>query len=177
MNNKVWTISNIISLIRILMSIPFGIAIYYDEKLLVGGLIVLMVISDYADGYLARKFNQISELGKILDPIGDKMAVAAAGIAMLLTSVLSTWYIGVVFGRDLIILLGGLWAKGKLGYIIPSNKTGKIAVNILALQLILAFYEVPYAASFGEPIVASVLFYSFVIYGKEMFTLIRENRN
>ncbi len=172
MSKKVWTISNIISLIRILLAIPFGIAIYFDEKLLVGGLIVLMIVSDYADGYLARKLNQISELGKILDPIGDKVAVACAGIAMLLTGILSPWYIGVIFGRDFLILLGGLWARSKIGYIIPSNKTGKVAVNLLALQLILAFYEVPFAQIIGEPIVAVVLLYSFIVYGKEMIEIV-----
>lgn len=174
MNKQVWTVSNIISLVRILLAIPFGFAIFYDEKILVGVLIALMVISDYADGYLARKLNQISELGKILDPIGDKMAVAAAGISMLLTGVLSPWYVALIFGRDLLILLGGLWAKSKIGYIIPSNMTGKVAVNLLALQLILAFYEVPYAKSIGEPLVAAILFYSFIIYGKEMISLVRE---
>ncbi len=175
MSNNVWTISNIISIIRILLAIPFGLAIYFDEKLLVTGLIVLMIVSDYADGYLARKLNQISELGKILDPIGDKVAVACAGIAMLLTGLLSPWYIGVIFGRDLLILIGGLWAKSKIGYIIPSNMTGKVAVNILALQLILAFYDVPYAKTIGEPFVAAILLYSFIVYGKEMIETVRKH--
>ncbi len=176
MSNKKWTISNIISLIRILLSIPFGFAILYDYKLIVGILIALMVISDYLDGYLARKLNQISELGKVLDPIGDKMAVGAAGITMLMTGLLSPWYAAIIFGRDFLILLGGLWAKGKIGYIIPSNMTGKIAVNFLALQLILAFYEVPYCKEWGEPIVSVVLLYSFIVYATGMYRLLTSNR-
>ncbi len=177
MSNKVWTISNIISLIRIILAIPFGLAIYYDEKIFGGVLIALMIFSDYADGYLARKLNQISELGKILDPIGDKLAVAAAGLAMFINGVLSPWFVILIFSRDFLILIGGLWAKSKIGYIIPSNKTGKIAVNFLALQLLLAFYEVPYAVSYGEPFVSVILLYSFVVYVKEMIVTVRTHQN
>jgi len=79
-----WTISNGLSFIRLLMSLPLAYFLWtYDTA----GVIVMGVaayISDILDGCLARRLNQISEWGKIIDPIADKVFVGTAVIVMIM---------------------------------------------------------------------------------------------
>jgi len=108
--------ANKISIFRIL-TVPFFIAciIYYSPErpyLLYTalGLFILAAVSDAADGYIARRSQQISRAGMILDPLGDKLLLMSAFICLNLTTRLEIrfplWVILIVVSRDLIILLG-----------------------------------------------------------------------
>ena len=107
-SDRILTVPNALSLIR-LAALPF---VYLD---LVNGnegraLIVLMVIvwSDYLDGYLARKLNQVSRVGRLFDPISDRILMVVVGIAMIVAGILPLWAVLVIVGRDVVILVGGL---------------------------------------------------------------------
>ena len=81
---KIFTIPNFLSLFRLCL-IP-GIAWLYigqGNSLLAGGLLILSGITDVADGYIARRFHMVSDLGKILDPIADKVTQAAVLVCLL----------------------------------------------------------------------------------------------
>ena len=80
--NRIFTIPNLMSLFRLLL-IPVIVWLYVKEKkyLVVAGLLVLSGLTDVTDGFIARHFNQISNLGKILDPVADKFT---EGIMMIL---------------------------------------------------------------------------------------------
>ena len=69
------------------------------------GLALMAYISDLLDGYIARKRNEITEWGKILDPLADKIFVGLTCIALLSIGQLSIWYIALVIGRDVLIFL------------------------------------------------------------------------
>lgn len=80
--NRVWTVPNILSMIRIIL-IPVFLYFYLTGNLLWAGLtLVASGITDTADGYIARHYNQITNLGKVLDPIADKLTQGAAAIVV-----------------------------------------------------------------------------------------------
>ena len=81
---NVWTIPNLLSLIRILLIPVFAVLFYRDN--LIGAVICLAIsgLSDFFDGKIARRFNQISELGKILDPVADKLTQITIAIVLFL---------------------------------------------------------------------------------------------
>jgi len=68
-------IPNILSFVRILVLVPFVLCVYKDNYLWAGIILIFSGITDLLDGYLARKFNQITKLGKMLDPIADKLTL------------------------------------------------------------------------------------------------------
>lgn len=99
-------------------------------------LFILSALTDVLDGWLARKRNEISDLGKILDPLADKVYVGVVVVVMLMQEMLPLWFVLVVLGRDLLILVGGILFERRTGVVLPSNYPGKIAVLVLSATLL-----------------------------------------
>lgn len=79
-----WTIPNLLSVIRILLIPVFAYLFYNDEKIWAVVILAISGLSDTFDGQIARKFNQISDLGKVLDPVADKLTQIAIAIMLLI---------------------------------------------------------------------------------------------
>ena len=132
------TISNIITLSRLVL-LPF--IIYF---LLTGQRVVAFVImfasllSDGLDGYLARRLNQESRLGRFLDPLCDKIFLAAILITLLYIRAVPLWAVFVIVLRDFLILLGSFFLLRHKAVVEPSNTFGKITGFIFG-SMILAF--------------------------------------
>jgi len=139
MNKELFYIPNIISILRILLIIPLIYFLIYStqySKTIVITILILMYISDLLDGYLARKLNQITETGKIIDPLADKIAVITAVIVLFLQGRIETWFFAVVVLRDLLILIFGLYLKAKDKVVLMSNYPGKIAVLSIGITIL-----------------------------------------
>jgi cardiolipin synthase (CMP-forming) len=107
-SDRILTVPNAISLVRLLL-LPL---IYAD---IVGGreirgLIVLLIVSwtDFIDGYVARRFDQVSRLGKLLDPAIDRLLIVVVLVAMLVAGILPWWAVAALLARDALVLGGGL---------------------------------------------------------------------
>lgn len=90
--------------------IPVFVGLILNHGTEAAGLILLaaVVATDWVDGYLARATGQVSNLGKILDPVADRLALTAALVAMVVRDAFPLWAALVVIGRDGLILLAGL---------------------------------------------------------------------
>ena len=115
MENRKLTIPNIISLIRILL-IPVFVAIYFSE--IKNGqqwaflIIILSALSDVADGIIARKFNMVSDLGKVLDPIADKLTQIAFVVILCFKHTTLIPVFCVLFTKELLTAFAaGFWFK------------------------------------------------------------------
>ena len=99
-------IPNILTVIRILLTPLF--VIFLLKKLMYPALIVFTVaaISDGLDGLLARYFNQYSVLGAYLDPIADKLLLAAAYVSLAVLKIIPAWLAVIVLSRDILIIIG-----------------------------------------------------------------------
>lgn len=139
---RVWTVSNGLSLLRLLLAVPTVIAMVSGEKTLAVILFFTAAGTDYLDGYVARLRNEISEFGRIIDPIADKAYVAAAVVAMLLLGIIPLWLLVLVLARDLLILIGGILVQRRTGEVLASNWTGKWTVGVLSITLLLYYLEV-----------------------------------
>ncbi len=100
------TIANLITVVRIIL-VPIFLVILLTEmenKEIVAFIIFLIAsISDAIDGYIARKLNQITELGKFLDPLADKLLIAAALLALVYLEFVSAWVAAVIILREIFI--------------------------------------------------------------------------
>lgn len=141
-NKHFYLLPNVISLFRLLLSIPLTLSLYYHHKLVALVFIILGLASDALDGFFARRNNQVTELGKILDPLADKINIAAGSIVLVLQYHFPLWLAFTIIARDIIILSGSIYISRFLNYVPPSNVTGKIAVNMIALDLLAHFLEI-----------------------------------
>jgi len=133
---------------------------------LVIGLIFLAIVSDILDGHFARKWNQISEMGKVLDPLADKVCIALSSIALYQAYGLPFWILALIIGRDILIVLGALLLMGRMNYVVPSAMPGKIAVALISALLLsylfgIKFLQFPLEILTLLFILASALFYGF----------------
>lgn len=110
--SRLWTAANLLTFFRIALTLPF---LYLIKEGRFGfALLVFFVasVTDFADGYVARKFNQQSWLGRFLDPLADKLLTTASFIVMALPHEgfpsIPVWLAVAVVARDVIILLGSL---------------------------------------------------------------------
>lgn len=130
---KVFTLSNLLSFVRLLGAFYLYRVTVQRQLWLTLTVTLLLIISDFADGYLARKFKQVSEMGKVLDPLADKLCVALGIIALYQYYGLPLWITALIIGRDVLIILGSLLLLTRLPYVTPSALPGKITVVILSL--------------------------------------------
>jgi cardiolipin synthase (CMP-forming) len=146
MPQRIWTISNLLSVSRVLLLAPLAYVLYSDipsRQAWLAAIIVLAGLTDFFDGFLARKLHQVSELGKIIDPLADKVTAGGAAILFVGAGLLPLWYLVVVVVRDLLILVGGIYIKAKKNIITQSNWPGKVAVFFIAVVLLLAALDNP----------------------------------
>jgi len=133
---RFFTIPNLLSIFRILLIIPISYYVWHDNLKIVFVLIIIGIVTDYLDGIIARRFNQISEWGKILDPLADKLAIGTLLIVLHLKQEVPLWLVILVIGRDFAILVAGLFVAKKYRMITPSNFIGKCTANILTAMVI-----------------------------------------
>jgi cardiolipin synthase len=109
---RVWTLANLLTLLRIALMVPFLYLI--KEGRFGGALLVFFVasVTDFADGYVARRFDQQSSVGRFLDPLADKLLVTASFVVMALPHEgfpsVPAWLALSVVARDVLILAGSL---------------------------------------------------------------------
>lgn len=136
-DNRIVTIPNILSFIRLLM-IPFIAWVYCTQKYLAAVILVLISgLTDFLDGLIARKFHQVSKTGKILDPLADKLTMAAVVILLALHHPPMRLVCGMLIFKELMMLLGAtvLLKKGKR----PSESKiwGKVSTATLYCILVI----------------------------------------
>jgi CDP-diacylglycerol--glycerol-3-phosphate 3-phosphatidyltransferase len=132
---------NLISLLRPLLIIPFIIAIAENRIALLIAIAVIIVLSDYIDGYLARTWNSVTEAGKIIDPVADKICTSAAAGSMVFYRGFPYWLLVVLIARDLLIMGLGLILIRRKRKIPVSNMTGKITMGIMAACLLIYLFD------------------------------------
>lgn len=137
-SSRFLTSSNLLSLLRALLAIPFVAIMLSDTphaRLWGCVIIALAALTDKLDGVLARRFNEITVWGKILDPLADKIGVAAVAVVLLLLRELPLWFVLALVARDLLILAGGVYVRTKYGLVLASNITGKWTIVVVAITL------------------------------------------
>lgn len=133
----------------------------------------LAILSDYLDGYFARGREEITDFGKILDPLADKIFFGTAAIIMIIQGLIPPYLAAIIVIRDILIFLGGMYIKSKTGLVMSSNKIGKLAVNVAALVLIGILLKWDGFYTYGSAITAVFFVYSFVIYALKAYKILK----
>ena len=145
--SQVVNVPNVVSFVR-LAAIPYfwWVTLGRDDIPLAAALIVAIGTTDWVDGYVARKTGQISKLGKLLDPVADRVAIIVVLLALVFRGVVPMPLAAIILVRDLIVsvIFPILEAKGVPR--LPVNRTGKLATAFIFTGMGFA------AASVLEPV-------------------------
>ena len=131
-SRRVLTVPNALSAIRILLIPGFVVLIMDADTRLAGFLLLAAVVStDWVDGYVARRTGRVTEIGKLLDPLADRLAMAAALITFVATDLLPLWAALVILVRDAVVLVVAIWLALSGGPRIDVRPIGKYATFTL----------------------------------------------
>jgi cardiolipin synthase (CMP-forming) len=163
---RFWTIPNMLSLFRLVLVVPITYLIIVDGPLLwVFGLVLFAVATDYFDGRIARWSNTVSEWGKVLDPLADKVAAVMVVMALVIRGSLPLWLLVIILVRDMLIILGGVMLTKRTGKVVMSLMAGKIAVSVLALTVLGALLRAdPPIVEWLSYLTAVLMAISFLLY-------------
>lgn len=160
-SSAILTIPNLLSFLRILLIPVFVGLIVHQGTELVGMLLFAGVAAtDWVDGYLARRTNQVSELGKILDPVADRLAVGAGLVAVMVRGALPVWAGVAILVRDGAVLVVGAALLAGRGIRIDVRFLGKSATAILMASITWIAW-----GNFGLPLARLFLASGWVLFG------------
>ncbi|MBI5197472.1 MAG: CDP-diacylglycerol--glycerol-3-phosphate 3-phosphatidyltransferase [Nitrospirae bacterium] len=136
---------NLITLLRILL-IPIFILIFSDPSpdraYWAAAIFLFASLTDWADGYIARKWSQVTLMGKLLDPIADKLLILSALILLVDFERVASWIAIVIIGRELAVT--GLRAiAASLGHVIHVEEMGKYKTTVQVIAIVLLILPDP----------------------------------
>lgn len=134
-SDRVLTLPNAISFARIL-AIPIFCSLMVDRDTTAWGVVLFgaVVATDWVDGTIARRTGQVTELGKILDPVADRAAIAAGLIALVVRGAFPWWAAALILARDVtLVVAGALLLRG--GVRIDVRRIGKVATFSLMIAI------------------------------------------
>lgn len=150
--------ANHITLIRIAM-IPFFMFFAYkgDPKSMFIALIIFIIASatDALDGYIARKYNQITDFGKFIDPLADKLLVLSALLIFVENGQMPSVFCFIILAREFIITSMRTVIMGK-GKVLAASMSGKIKTVVQILGICIMFTNFAYISIGTFPIIGSV---------------------
>ncbi len=157
----VWNVPNVLTMLRILLIPVFVVLHAKGMSKWALAVFLLASFTDFLDGYLARKNNQITAFGKLMDPLADKVMVCTALLCQAIGGVLPWVAFGVVLGKELLMVLGGVIMLNH-GVVVYSNMWGKVAQCMFILALVMSFFHEEFL-TWGVPLDSIVLWASVAL--------------
>ena len=142
--NQIFSKPNQITYIRILMIPIFAIFLHIDKpyaNYIAAFIFSLLSLSDAFDGYIARKNREVTDLGKILDPIADKLLISTA-LLVLIGRGVPAWMAIVIIARELIVTFFRILLINKK--VVPADKLGKIKTITQTVAILAAMLQLPF---------------------------------
>jgi cardiolipin synthase len=147
-------VPNALSFVRLAFVPVFLLLILNGYDLWALIVLAFSTFTDYLDGLIARGFNQVSRLGQLLDPAADRLFVFAAVIGLCIRQVVPWWFVVILVGRDVMLLIIGV-TLANFGYgPLPVHHLGKVATFCLfyALPVLMLGLAFPIAAVVTVPV-------------------------
>ena len=181
-NKKVlFNIPNCLCFFRILL-IPLFLYVYFvadlkNRYIVAAFVLVISGISDFLDGFIARKFNMVTDFGKFIDPFADKLTQFVVAITLLFNYPLAWILLIIIILKDLMLAIVGLYLYDYGLKITGASWWGKIATAYFyVIVIILIGFHIPNTVvSFAMLMTGSILMLlSFILYAKELRYMVKE---
>ncbi len=143
----IWNVPNALTILRILLIPVFAVLFLQGQTMAALAVYCAAALTDLADGYIARKYRMITDFGKLMDPLADKLMTITMGVCMVIRHIVPAAIVIILAAKELIMVLGGLFLL-KAGNVAYSKWIGKMAQAVVVCGFILAFFS-DRLASFG----------------------------
>jgi cardiolipin synthase len=153
-SSRILTVPNVLSLLRLLLIPVFLVLLITEQYLWALVTLVVASITDFVDGYVARRFDQVSRLGQLLDPAADRLFIFSTLVGLAIRGFLPWWLVGVVVARDVLLLvLGVILAQHRYGPL-PVHRLGKLGTFALlvAMPVLVLGAAFPAVDAWAEPV-------------------------
>ena len=168
--------ANLLSLSRIGLAPFIGYYLWRGDNqatLICALLLIVAGITDLLDGYVARRLNQVSRLGMVLDPLADRILAVALVIMLIFFRGFPLWLAVVIVGRDLLILAAGMVLLKGSDIVVPSNLTGKYTFAATAMLLGSYVIRFDFGAKLMTYVTVTLITASTIIYARIFVVLKR----
>ncbi len=175
----VWNLPNIFTLFRFALVAVFVLLfLVFDQS--IPALIVFLVagLTDLIDGYIARKYHMITDWGKVMDPLADKLMQVAVWICLLLAGFVEWWLLAVVAVKEGLLILGGAVGLKRKNLVQPSRLFGKVAAFVMFVALSLSFFhpQIQPVDFYFRLVAVALNLLAFVLYAITFLKMWRESR-
>ncbi len=143
------SIPNILSVFRLLL-VPVFVIVFFsgesDSYAFAAFVYAIACLTDVLDGMIARRFNQITKLGRVLDPLADKLMAFTVLVCIMIDGIIPIWAVVIFFVKECFMGIGALVMYKKLDDVIPSDKFGKAATACFfaVSVLLMVFHGIPH---------------------------------
>ncbi len=137
---NVWNIPNVLTMIRMILIPVFVVLFFNDRKMAALAVFCAASFTDFLDGFLARRLNQITDFGKLFDPLADKLMVLTAMVCQTFWGPLPLVAVLIVALKELVMVFGGMFMLSR-NVVVYSNYYGKAAQVGFIASLILSFFH------------------------------------
>lgn len=158
---KLKNIPNILSVIRILL-VPVFVFVFFCVNEYIAMIIFLLAgATDVVDGYLARRNNWISNVGKILDPLADKLMQCTVLVSLYIKNLIPLWFVIPFFAKEIFTLCVGFLVLQRRSVVVVSKWYGKMTVCLFYATILLSVFIADYLKN--NPLLTIVVFLPAII--------------
>lgn len=141
-------VPNTLSLLRLAMVPIFAVVFFqpfHEAHYWAAGVYALAFVTDILDGWIARHFNQITRLGRILDPLADKLMTFTVIVCITVADIIPVWAVVIFFVKEAAMCLGAMRMLHKMDDVIPANWLGKVStfVFFVVCAALVLFPQIP----------------------------------
>lgn len=180
LKKELFTIPNLLTLIRVLC-VPFIMAFILKQETITAFIILIVSSStDLFDGYIARKYNQVSEFGKAFDPFADKFSHIMTMLCLCIIGYVHWIFVTLFLAKEITMLIVGAIVIKKRKIIIQAIRCGKNAALVMTIGMMMSFFhnffaeKVFYLDWIVLGIGVALALYAFCIYAKLLVERIKK---
>lgn len=175
-SSRVATVPNLLTLVRLILIPVFLVFVLVGEYAWALGTVVVSSLTDFLDGFVARRFGQVSRVGQLLDPAADRLFILSTLVGIALAQIVPWWFVAIVVLRDVLLIgLGVILAN--LGYgPLPVHHLGKMGTFCLlfGFPLLLLGAAFPALSSVTAPVGWGVAIWGAFLYWWAGWAYLRE---
>ena len=181
--SRILTVPNLVSFLRILLVPLFWWVLLGGRPTPAALVLVVMGVTDWLDGWLARRLDQVTDLGTLLDPVGDWLMMASAVLGGMVEMLLPVWAGAVILSRSLVVGLWSGWMTAR-GSALDVRVSGKAAITFLYVAIPLFYFSSDLGGAFGAVLDAiawvtvvvgmALYWWSGVLYVRDGLAVVRD---
>jgi cardiolipin synthase len=157
-----------------------GFIYYYFSSMEYGIRIAIVIfvaagITDILDGFIARKYNLITRLGIVLDPLADKLMLLTVLISITMKNQISSWIIVIVAIKETLLILGAITLFNDHDIVVPANRFGKFSTIAFYIAILAVTFDVAYSRAILNGFVM-VTILALLVYVNSYISIRRQNK-